>query len=166
MSGVLGYGLQGLEHDTSSLIVRAAPGLAVCGRPECKRHPLHGRPRPDLNPYEDGEVTRSYLCNKAAKGCGKTEIDQRALDKAVAALVIEILSDPDNTAAIETSVRQIANEAARLDLEIAEAEDVATTLSDRLGRGEITLSRYDVAVKPLDARIAALRAERDALPNR
>ncbi len=74
-SGVLGYGLQGLEHDTSSLIVGAAPGLAVCGRPECKRHPLHGRPRPDLNPYEDGEVTRSYICNKAAKGCGKTEIE-------------------------------------------------------------------------------------------
>jgi site-specific DNA recombinase len=140
-------------------------GFAVCGRPECKRHPLHGRPRPDLNPYEDGEVTRSYLCNKGAKGCGKTEIDQRALDKAVTALVIEILSDPDNTAAIETSVRQIANEAARLDLEIAEAEDVATALSDRLGRGEITLSRYDVAIKPLDARIAALRAERDSLPN-
>jgi DNA invertase Pin-like site-specific DNA recombinase len=138
---------------------------AVCGRPECNGHPLHGRPRPDLSPYADGEVTRSYLCNKGARGCGKTEIDQRALDKAVAAMVIKILSDPRNTAAIETAVRQIASEAARLDLEIAEAEDVATALADRLGRGEITLSRYDVAVKPLDARIAALKAERDALPD-
>jgi DNA invertase Pin-like site-specific DNA recombinase len=138
--------------------------FAVCGRPECDGHMLHGRPRPDLSPYADGEVTRSYICNKAVGGCGRTEIDQRALDRAAAALVIEILSDPRNTAAIETAAREIASETARLDLEIAEAEDVAEALADRLGRGEITLSRYDVAIKPLDARIAKLKAERDALP--
>jgi hypothetical protein len=87
------------------------------------------------------------------------------MDAAVSALVIEILSDPRNTTAIESAARQIASETARLDLAIAEAEDVAEALADRLGRGEITLTRYDVAVKPLDARIAKLRAERDALPD-
>lgn len=75
------------------------------------------------------------------------------MDEAVSALVIEILSDPRNTAAIETSAREIASETARLDLEIAEAEAVAEALADRLGRGEIPLTRYDVAVRPLDARI-------------
>ena len=77
--------------------------------------------------------------------------------------MIEILSDPRNTAAIETAAREIASETARLDLAIAEAEDVAEALADRLGRGELTLNRYDVAIKPLDQRIAKLKAEREAL---
>jgi len=85
------------------------------------------------------------------------------LDKAASVLVVEILSDPRNTAAIETAAAAIASEAARLDLEIAEAEDVAEVLADRLGRGEIPLTRYDVAVRPLDARIEKLKAERAAL---
>jgi DNA invertase Pin-like site-specific DNA recombinase len=140
-------------------------GYSVCGRPECDEHPLHVRPRYDMKPYEDGEVIRSYICNPGVGGCGKVEVDQRTMDAAVSALVIEILSDPRNTTAIESAARQIASETARLDLAIAEAEDVAEALADRLGRGEITLTRYDVAVKPLDARIAKLRAERDALPD-
>jgi site-specific DNA recombinase len=138
-------------------------GLSVCGRPECG-HALHGRPRYDMKPYADGEVMRSYICNPGVGGCGKTEIDLRALNEAAATLVIEILSDPRNTTAIESAARQIASETARLDMAIAEAEEVAEALADRLGRGEITLSRYDVAIKPLDARIAKLKAERDALP--
>lgn len=138
--------------------------FSVCGRQGCG-HVLHGKTRHDLRSYPDGSVSRSYYCNPSVGGCGKTEIDQRALDEAVSVLVIEILSDPRNTAAIETAAREIASETARLDLEIAEAEDVAEALADRLGRGEITLSRYDVAIKPLDARIAKLKAERDALPD-
>ncbi len=108
-------------------------------------------------------MRRNYWCSPANKGCGKTLIDQRALDEAAEALVAEILSDPRNSAAIETAAREIASEAARLDLEIAEAEDVAEALADRLGRGEIPLTRYDVAVRPLDARIEKLKAERAAL---
>jgi site-specific DNA recombinase len=82
----------------------------------------------------------------------------------VPALVIEILPDPGNTGEIETAAREIASEATRLDLEIAGAEEVAEALTDRLGRGEITLTRYDVAIKPVDERIASLKAERAALP--
>jgi site-specific DNA recombinase len=140
-------------------------GYSVCGNPDCDRHRLHERPRYDMKRYVDGMVTRSYICNPGVGGCGKTEIDQRALDAAVSTLGIEILSDPRNTTAIESAARQIASETARLELAIAEAEEVAEALADRLGRGEITLTRYDVAVKPLDARIAKLRAERDALPD-
>jgi site-specific DNA recombinase len=140
-------------------------GYSICGRSACDGHPLHVRHRYDMRPYADGEVMRSYICNPGVGGCGKVEIDQRALDAAVSTLVIEILSDPRNTTAIESAARQIASETARLDLGIAEAEEVAEALADRLGRGEITLTRYDVAIRPLDARIAKIKAERDALPD-
>jgi hypothetical protein len=136
--------------------------LAVCGAPGCG-FPLYGRARKEMKPYPDGSVRRHYWCVKSIGGCGRTSIDQRALDKAASVLVIEILSDPRNTAAIETAAREIASESARLDLAIAEAEDVAEALADRLGRGEIALNRYDVAIKPLDQRIANLKAERAAL---
>jgi site-specific DNA recombinase len=134
--------------------------LAVCGA--CGS-PLYGRAQKAMKPYPDGSVRRHYWCVRSVGGCGRTSIDQRALDEAVSTLVIEILSDPRNTAAIETAAREISSEAARLDLAIAEAEKVATALADRLGRGELTLSRYDVAIKPLDQRIASLKNERDAL---
>jgi len=140
-------------------------GYSVCGHADCDEHRLHVRPRYDMTPYPDGEVTRSYICNPGVGGCGKTEIDQRAMDAAVATLVIGILSDPRNATAIESAAHLIASETARLDLAIAEAEEVVEALADRLGRGEITLIRYDVAVKPLDARIAKLKSERDALPD-
>jgi len=136
--------------------------LAICGAPGCG-FPLYGRAQKAMKPYPDGSVRRHYWCVRSVGGCGKTSIDQRALDKAVSTLVIEILSDSRNTAAIETAAREIASEAARLDLAIAEAEDVAEALADRLGRGELTLNRYDVAVKPLDQRITKLKAEREAL---
>jgi hypothetical protein len=42
---------------------------------------------------------------------------------------------------------------------LAECEHLAEELSGRLGRREITLQRYDVAMAPLDKRIAELRAE-------
>jgi hypothetical protein len=54
-------------------------------------------------------------------------------------------------------------EADRLDLAIVEAENVAEALADRLGRGDMTRSRYDVVIRPLDERIAKLKAERAAL---
>jgi site-specific DNA recombinase len=138
-------------------------GIAVCGMPDCGR-PLHGRPRKNMKPYDDGSVRRQYWCGPYWRGgCARIAVDQRDLDEAAAALAIGILSDPRNTAAIETAAREIASEAARLDLEIVEAEDVAEALADRLGRGEITLTRYDKATKPLDACIQQLKAERAAL---
>jgi hypothetical protein len=85
------------------------------------------------------------------------------LDTAAEALAIEILADSRHCDAIEATAREIESEAARLDLAIAEAERVADALTDRLGRGEITLSRYDIAIGPLDERIAKLRTGRDAL---
>ena len=136
--------------------------LAVCGAPDCS-FPLYGRAQKAMKPYPEGSVRRHYWCVRSIGGCGRTSIDQWALDKAVSRLVIEILSDPRNTVAIETAAREIASESSRLDLAIAEAEDVAEALADRLGRGELKLNRYDAAIMPLDERIAKLKAEREAL---
>ena len=138
--------------------------FAVCGQPGCG-HILHGRPRNGLKPYLDGSVRRSYWCNPTAGGCGKTEVDQRALDSAARALAVEILSDTRNTDEIERAAHEAASEAVQLDIKIAEAEAVAEALTDRLGRGEITLARYDLVIKPVDERIASRRAERAALPD-
>jgi DNA invertase Pin-like site-specific DNA recombinase len=134
--------------------------LAVCGA--CG-FPLYGRAQKSMKPYPDGSVRRHYWCVPSVGGCGKTSIDQRALDKAVGTLAVEILADLRNTEAIETAARELSTKTARLDLEIAEAEKVAEALADRLGRGELTLTRHDAAVKPLDQRLAKLRAEREAL---
>ena len=79
-------------------------------------------------------------------------------------LIVAILSDPGNAVAIETAAREFASETARLDLAIAEAEDVEEALADRLGRGDLPLSRYNVAVRPLADRIKKLKAERAGLP--
>jgi site-specific DNA recombinase len=138
--------------------------FAVCGQPGCG-HILHGRTRNGLKPYPDGSVSRSYWCNPTAGGCGKTEVDQRALDTAARALVVEILSDTRNTDEIEHAAYEAASEAVQFDIKIAEAEAVAEALTDRLGRGEITLAHYDLVIKPVDERIASLRAERAALPD-
>ena len=132
---------------------------AVCGR--C-RHALHGRPEFRRKPYPDGSVRRSYSCPPSG-GCGKTAIDQRGLDEVAGALVVEILSDPSNVVAIEAAAREFASEAARLDLAVAEAEDVAEALAERLGRGELPLTRYNVAVRPLEERIKKLKAARAVL---
>jgi DNA invertase Pin-like site-specific DNA recombinase len=138
--------------------------FAVCGRPGCG-HVLHGRARSSLKPYPDGSVCRSYWCNPSAGGCGKTEVDQRALDLAAGALAVEILSDARNAGEIEHAERAAASEAVELDINIAEAEAVAEALTARLGRGEITLDRYDLVIKPVDERIATLKAERAAVPD-
>jgi hypothetical protein len=137
-------------------------GIAMCGVEGCGR-PLYGRPRNNVKPYPDGAVNRQYWCPKGHGGCGRIAVDQRRLDEAAAALATEVLADPRHADAIEATAREIESEAARLDLAIAEAESVADALADRLGRGDITLARYDIAIRPLDERIAKLKAERAAL---
>jgi DNA invertase Pin-like site-specific DNA recombinase len=139
-------------------------GIAFCGRPDCGK-PLTGHPVDALKRYEDGSVRREYRCgpSSSGKGCAKISVDQRGLDEAAGAIAVEILSDSRHAEAIESVTRELESEAARLDLAIAEAERVAEALADRLGRGELTLSRYDIASRPLDERIAKLKAEREAL---
>lgn len=147
----------------SRSMVYLCSGIAVCGRPDCGK-PLHGRQLKHRPPYDDGSIRRDYYCGPYPdRGCGRIMVDQRRLDEAAEALTIEILADPRHADAVEATAREMETEAARLDLAIAEAEKVAEALADRLGRGDMTRSRYDIAIRPLDERIAKLKAERAAL---
>jgi DNA invertase Pin-like site-specific DNA recombinase len=136
-------------------------GIAVCGH--CGRN-LHGRPRPELKPYPDGEVRRAYWCGPySSGGCARISIDQRGLDEYARKLAIEILSDPRHAAQIEAQAAETGSERARLDAEISEAEGLARALGDRAGRGEIDLILVEAAAGPLSRRLAHLRDERAAL---
>ena len=137
-------------------------GVVTCGA--CGK-PMAGRPRRDRH-YPDGEVRREYLCNPTGgyDGCGKTAIDQRALDEHAKELGIAVLSNAEVAHAVELAAAAAEAEAARLDAEIAVAEELALQLSERLGSdANFTIDRYNAAVAPLDRRIAKLRARREAI---
>jgi len=135
-------------------------GAVVCAA--CRR-PLTTRPVPRRRPYPDGEVARQYWCKKYTGGCGTIHVDQRDLDAAARELAIAILADPRHAAQVEAAAARHAEEATALDSLIADAEQTALAMADRLGRGEITLDRYDAVIGPLDTRLAGLRAKREAL---
>jgi site-specific DNA recombinase len=133
-------------------------GIVCCGL--CG-HRLTGRPMAGLRPYPDGEVRRQYWCQLRAVrgGCGRITIDQRELDRHVGALVVRILADPRHAEAVEASAKATEDRRRPLRAELSECEHLADELSERLGRREITLKRFDVVIAPLDKRIAELRAE-------
>lgn len=129
-------------------------------------HALTGRPRANMKPYPDGGQRRQYWCQPRSHkgGCGRIAVDQRELDRHVAALAIRILADPRHAAAVEASGKAAGEKRRRLEAEIEECEHLAEELAGRLGRREISLARHDAAVKPLDRQLDQLRTELDALP--
>jgi site-specific DNA recombinase len=135
-------------------------GAVVCAA--CRR-PLATRPVPRRRPYPDGEVARQYWCKKYTGGCGTVHIDQRELDAEARKLAIRIMSDPRHAAQVEAAAARHVEEAAALDSLIADAEQTALAMADRLGRGEKTLAEYDAVMGPLGARLAGLRGKREAL---
>ncbi len=129
--------------------------LSGIGRCECGRE-LSGLIRPERYSatYDDGEPRRRYRC----KSCGLA-VDARIAERWVRAQVIARLSDPAHAEQVARRSRAVAAVSAR----IADAERTAVALADRLGRGELSLGRFDAATAPLDARIERLTAERDEL---
>jgi len=136
-------------------------GLVYCGR--CGRA-LTGRPQPH-RVYPDGEIRRQYWCQKrqTGGGCNRVSVDMRHLDTAIGSLVVTLLSDPRHAEALNAATVAAATERRPIAEALATAEELATELSGRLGRGDISLERYDAAVTPLDRRIAELRTKLDAL---
>jgi site-specific DNA recombinase len=124
-------------------------GIAICG--QCGAS-LAGRP-------VTGTQRRQYWCKK----CRKTFADVRPLEAYAGILAAQILGDPRHADAIERVARETADERGRIEHEIASCEELATAMAERLGRGEITLDRYDVVTKPLDMRLSKLRGELAAL---
>ena len=110
-------------------------------------------------PKPDGGYKRVYTC----KRCVGVNVDQIEMDNVLRELVVETLADPRHAAAVEAAAAERASRAEKLDAAIAEADATARALADRLGRGEITLDRYDAATGPLDRRLAEMRAQRAVL---
>lgn len=133
-------------------------GIVLCGL--CKGG-LSGRPRKNMKPYPDGSVKRQYWCQPRSngEGCGRIAVDQRELDNHVGALVVAILGDPRHAAAVEAASKAAGDKKRKIESDIESAEQLAEELAGRLGRNEITLTRYDAAVEPLDRRIASLRGQ-------
>ncbi|MFJ4672992.1 recombinase family protein [Kitasatospora purpeofusca] len=132
-------------------------GIALCGK--CG-NTLTGRPRSGVGP--DGEPKREYLCVKRSGrgGCWGIVVDGGGLDTWVRDFVVVRLSSSQNALLVSAGLakaRAAADQAAHLAEEIRQAEELAQTLADRLGRGEINLARYDAAVAPLDRRLTELR---------
>lgn len=124
-------------------------GLAVCGLCDAG---LGGRP-------VSGTGRRHYWC----KSCARISVDVVRLDVWAADWAITELSDSATADAVAREARELADRRAELEREIASCEETATLMADRLGRGELSVVRYDAFVRPLDARVAKLRAEVDEL---
>jgi site-specific DNA recombinase len=93
-------------------------------------------------------------------------VDGGGLDGWAEDFVISRFSDPGNALRVTGELaraRVVADRSAEIAGEVEKAETLAQTLADRLGRGEITLKRYDAAVGPLDRHIAELQAEAKTL---
>ena len=119
-----------------------------------------------MKPSPDGAVRRSRCSTENPRRIrrGVAMLTNAALTKLPDACAVEILADPGHADAIEATAREIETEAARLDLAIAEAENVAEPWLDyHLQHSNFALSRYDMAFRPLDERIAKLKDERAAL---
>ncbi|WP_429427715.1 recombinase family protein [Nocardia sp. GAS34] len=137
-------------------------GLVQCGN--CGRG-LTGRPQYKRAPYPDGTTRRRYICQKrlTGGGCNKVSVDMRLLDTAIGKLVVAILSDPRHAEAMNAAAVATATKRRPVADELARSQELATVLSGRLGRGEISLERYDAAVTPLDRRIDELKVTLEAI---
>src|SRR5918998_263347 len=74
-------------------------------------------------------------------------------------VAVGFLLYPRHAEALEAAAKATDDKRRPLVAELSVCEHLADELSGRLGRREITLQRYDVAMVPLDKRIAELRAE-------
>jgi site-specific DNA recombinase len=120
-------------------------GIAICGLCDSG---LAGRP-------VSGTSRRHYWC----KSCRRIFIDVARLDDWAGGWAIRVLSDPAHADAISRRERELSEARSALEAEAFSIETTATEIAARLGRGEISLARYDAVVGPLDARLAAVAAE-------
>lgn len=108
---------------------------------------------PDRRNYPDGTKRRHYTCSRKAGGCGKIIADWRALDRAVAAMVVDRLSEPEQLQEIQ-QVQDARNAALKPHLEeISRLEGLRQTWNRRLNAGKISEESHDALVDDLDDRI-------------
>ena len=102
-----------------------------------------------MKAYPDGAVRRQYWCQPRAHdgGCGRIAIDQRELDrhgrKLWSSRCSPIRGTPPRSNPPPAPPWSCGRRSRRE--EIIESEALANALAERLGRGEIALTRYDAA---------------------
>ena len=133
-----------------------APGLIRCGLCHAK---LGGRRKQ----RKGGGVVLVYWCNKQRKGCGKVQAQMAHVNDELRAMVIARLSDPRYAQAITAARARSSERLDALNAEIGEIEELQEALHERLIRREIKLDRFDRDNQHLNAELAPLVAEREAL---
>jgi DNA repair exonuclease SbcCD ATPase subunit len=78
-------------------------------------------------------------------------------------LVIARLSDPEHAAQVSAFTSKRAERLTEVRTEIEQVRRLQEGLAERLGRQEMELTAFDVANKPLAAKLATLTEEREAL---
>jgi DNA invertase Pin-like site-specific DNA recombinase len=149
--------------------VRAVFAARKRGRPVGERHVLAGVMRCGLceakmaggtrsdKTYPDGQQRRRYRCGNPL--CAAVSIDARAAEEWARELTATMLADPQRA----NQVARRSAELAKVDTAITSAEETGRALAAKLGAGTMPLDRYEAAVGPLDERLIALYAQRDAL---
>jgi hypothetical protein len=100
-------------------------------------------------------VYRHYRC----KHCLRTHIRCTLVDEWTYEWTITTLSDPKHADAIARAATDLSVRRNAILSEMTSCEALADAVAQRLGAGEITLSRYDAVTGPLDARLVALRSQ-------
>lgn len=133
-------------------------GILRCG--ECG-HTLSARNQNPGKAYKHGR--RLYFCPSHRYGCGKVAAPVHGVDPQLRELVIARLSDPEHARQVAEFTSKRAERLTQIRAEIEQTERLQEGLAERLGRQEMTLTAFDIANKPLAAKLAALIPERDSL---
>jgi DNA invertase Pin-like site-specific DNA recombinase len=102
---------------------------------------------------------RQYWCGQ----CQHTFVDTGPAEAWAGDWVVRTLADPAHSEAVARAEAAFNARHAEISRELRSTEALATTLAERLGRGEIDLPRYDAVTRPLDERLRTLRAALAAL---
>jgi site-specific DNA recombinase len=146
---------RGRAPDTRNYI---ATGLIHCGH--CGRS-LTGRPRARYRP--DGTQVTEYYCHKPRGGCGRLCVDARYVDEVLRQFAIRRLSDARFAKQLASAAAQLGHRLEEVEAELEAARQAEEALSAKMGRGEISLSAWEVGHKHAHARVVELQSKRDEL---
>jgi len=146
---------RGRAPDTRNYV---ATGLIQCG--QCG-HTLTGRPRARFRP--DGAQVTEYYCHRPRGGCGRVAVDARGVEAVLRTFVAHRLSDPAHAERLAALTAEETRRAEEIETALGQAREIEERLSEKLARGEMSLSAWEAAQPHAHARVAKLEAERDAL---
>jgi site-specific DNA recombinase len=137
--------------------VHMLAGLVHCG--QCGARML-GTYRAGLPPYPDGTRKREYRCRRNAdhpNGCGKTYMDGKIADAAVAEAVKARLGDPRHADQIAKRLAKVSEHREAINAEIRQLNQAADDLAEKTARWGA--ERVDKAMAPILRRIDELTSE-------